>query len=122
MLFSLPQLAQYRLAGKCVGTYESCSTSAFKHGRTETVRPCTTATHTVCKQLLERGSNATVQDIQNSIQECSKIHNQLTKEAAMGMLHPVGDGGCSSGAGGYGSIFYGCDLLAFKMTSLLFPL
>lgn len=27
-----------------VGTYESCSTAAFKHGRTETVRPCTIKT------------------------------------------------------------------------------
>ncbi|KAK7102205.1 carnitine O-palmitoyltransferase 2, mitochondrial-like [Littorina saxatilis] len=78
------QLAQYQLTGKCVGTYESCSTSAFKHGRTETVRPCTTATHTVCKQMFERGSNATVQDIQAAIKECSNVHNQLTKEAAMG--------------------------------------
>ncbi|XP_076447430.1 carnitine O-palmitoyltransferase 2, mitochondrial-like isoform X2 [Babylonia areolata] len=78
------QLAQYRLTGKCVGTYESCSTAAFKHGRTETVRPCTTATHAVCKQLFEKGSNATVQDIQGAIQECSRVHNELTKNAAMG--------------------------------------
>ena len=88
MLFAI-QLAQYRLTGKCVGTYESCSTAAFKHGRTETVRPCTTATHTVCKQLLERSSNATVQDIQNSIKQCSEVHNQLTKDAAMGKV-PMG--------------------------------
>lgn len=78
------QLAQYRLTGKCVGTYESCSTAAFKHGRTETVRPCTTATHMVCRQLLERSNQASVPDIQASIQECSKVHNELTKNAAMG--------------------------------------
>ncbi|XP_067001978.1 carnitine O-palmitoyltransferase 2, mitochondrial isoform X2 [Anabrus simplex] len=38
------QLAFYKQAGKCVATYESCSTAAFKHGRTETMRPCTLAT------------------------------------------------------------------------------
>lgn len=32
------------LADKQVATYESCSTAAFKHGRTETMRPCTIET------------------------------------------------------------------------------
>lgn len=32
------------MSGKYVGTYESCSTAAFKHGRTETMRPCTMQT------------------------------------------------------------------------------
>ncbi|KAL8569449.1 hypothetical protein ACOMHN_054164 [Nucella lapillus] len=78
------QLAQFRLTGRCVGTYESCSTAAFKHGRTETVRPCTTATHDVCRMLLTAGHPATAQDALAAIQECSRLHNQLTKEAAMG--------------------------------------
>lgn len=38
------QSAYYKLYGKFVATYESCSTAAFKHGRTETIRPCTMAT------------------------------------------------------------------------------
>lgn len=29
------QVAYHRLSGKIATTYESCSTSAFKHGRTE---------------------------------------------------------------------------------------
>ncbi|PVD24049.1 hypothetical protein C0Q70_14518 [Pomacea canaliculata] len=78
------QLAHYRLFGKCVGTYESCSTAAFKHGRTETVRPCTTATQKVCQQLFEAKQSNSVQDIQAAIRECTNIHNTLTREAAMG--------------------------------------
>lgn len=38
------QAAYHRLTGKFVPSYESCSTAAFKHGRTETIRPCTLAT------------------------------------------------------------------------------
>ena len=35
------QLAYYRMHGETASTYESCSTAAFKHGRTETIRPNT---------------------------------------------------------------------------------
>lgn len=38
------QAAYHKQTGKFVASYESCSTAAFKHGRTETIRPCTTAT------------------------------------------------------------------------------
>lgn len=38
------QAAYHRMTGKFVSSYESCSTAAFKHGRTETIRPCTMAT------------------------------------------------------------------------------
>ena len=38
------QMAFHRIYNTFVATYESCSTSAFKHGRTETVRSATTAT------------------------------------------------------------------------------
>lgn len=41
ILYELLQAAFHLLHGKYVGTYESCSTSAFKHGRTEAMRPCT---------------------------------------------------------------------------------
>lgn len=42
------QLAYYYLARETVATYESCSTAAFKHGRTETIRPCTVETKVGC--------------------------------------------------------------------------
>jgi len=79
------QLAYLKQYGDTVATYESCSTSAFKHGRTETVRSCTSATKHACA-LIESKANPlpSLQEIDQAIRECSTVHNQLTKEAAMG--------------------------------------
>lgn len=38
------QVAYHKVTNQFVPTYESCSTAAFKHGRTEAIRSCTTAT------------------------------------------------------------------------------
>lgn len=77
------QIAYYLQHGQIVPTYESCSTSAFKHGRTETVRPATLETTAFSKAVAssQRPSNA---ELKNMIMECSKVHGNLTKEAAMG--------------------------------------
>ncbi|KAL0831436.1 hypothetical protein ABMA28_002239 [Loxostege sticticalis] len=76
------QAAYHILHGKYVGTYESCSTSAFKHGRTETMRPCTEKTKLFCDSLhLNKMSKNELRAI---MQECSLAHSQLVKEAAMG--------------------------------------
>jgi hypothetical protein len=73
--------------GKHVGTYESCSTSAFKHGRTETVRSCTTATSTVCEKLYGKGGRqASSTELIEDLRKCSEVHGQLTKEAALGNI------------------------------------
>ncbi|XP_066913642.1 carnitine O-palmitoyltransferase 2, mitochondrial-like [Clytia hemisphaerica] len=77
------QLAHYRQHGKHAATYESCSTAAFKHGRTETMRPCTTATAAVC-EAFEKGNNANVETMVGLLQETSNVHGELTKNAAMG--------------------------------------
>ena len=34
-------------------TYESCSTSAFKHGRTETIRSCTLEAQAAARAIAE---------------------------------------------------------------------
>jgi carnitine O-palmitoyltransferase 2 len=47
-------MAYYRQYGKFVATYESCSTAAFKHGRTETVRSATMATSKLCKMIIDK--------------------------------------------------------------------
>ncbi|XP_005097845.1 carnitine O-palmitoyltransferase 2, mitochondrial [Aplysia californica] len=79
------QLAHYRMYGKNVGTYESCSTSAFKHGRTETVRSCTSATKAMCERLYgSSGPQGSADELMEGLRDCSKVHGQLTKEAAMG--------------------------------------
>uniref|UniRef100_A0A1B0CL54 Choline/carnitine acyltransferase domain-containing protein n=2 Tax=Lutzomyia longipalpis TaxID=7200 RepID=A0A1B0CL54_LUTLO len=79
------QLAYAYLTGGTTATYESCSTAAFRCGRTETVRPATEATKKLCQVLLNKGPNdaATAEEVA-MLRECSNRHNQLTKEAAMG--------------------------------------
>lgn len=48
------QIAYYQIAGTHVTTYESCSTAAFKHGRTEAVRPCTIETQVNALKLIKK--------------------------------------------------------------------
>ena len=76
------QMAYWRLNKESAATYESCSTSAFKKGRTETVRPLTMETNHAC-QLFDK-SDASPDELYAAMSECTKVHNQLTKEAAMG--------------------------------------
>lgn len=76
------QAAYYLLHGKFVGTYESCSTSAFKHGRTETMRPCTIHTKAFCEKL--HSKQASKEELRALLQTCSSNHSELVKEAAMG--------------------------------------
>lgn len=78
------QLAFYTLEGKLAPVYESCSTAAFKHGRTETIRPCTLATKALCVAMTQNNRKLSKTELQKMILDCSKIHNVLTREAAMG--------------------------------------
>lgn len=76
-------MAYYKMYGNFVATYESCSTSAFKHGRTETVRPSTMATKSFVVEI-HKHKKASYSELRGLLSECTKVHNQLTKEAAMG--------------------------------------
>ncbi|XP_055857990.1 carnitine O-palmitoyltransferase 2, mitochondrial [Episyrphus balteatus] len=80
------QLAYKQAFGKYVGTYESCSTAAFRHGRTETMRPCTMATKAFCDSVLASDNQHKPDDaaLRAMINKCSIVHGQLTKDAAMG--------------------------------------
>ncbi|KAI8039277.1 hypothetical protein M5D96_008000 [Drosophila gunungcola] len=79
------QLAYRQAHNGYVGSYESCSTSAFRHGRTETMRPCTNATRDFCEAILSpERSKPSAGELRAMIDKCSKVHGQLTKEAAMG--------------------------------------
>lgn len=77
-------MAFYKMYGYFPATYESCSTAAFKHGRTETMRPCTMATkgfvEAACKS---NGPGA--HEMIAMLRTCSKLHANLVKEAAMGI-------------------------------------
>ncbi|XP_065216088.1 carnitine O-palmitoyltransferase 2, mitochondrial-like [Planococcus citri] len=76
------QLAYYNYARKTVATYESCSTAAFKHGRTETIRPCTMETKKFCEAVTAKSLSN--EELRKIIDECSKAHGNLVKNAAMG--------------------------------------
>jgi len=76
-------MAYYKLAGgKTASTYEACSTAAYKHGRTETIRSATIATAKACQLFHQPAS--TNAELMSALHECSDKHNQLTKEAVMG--------------------------------------
>ncbi|XP_051950512.1 carnitine O-palmitoyltransferase 2, mitochondrial-like [Xyrauchen texanus] len=81
LAFQMGFLRQY---GQTVATYESCSTAAFKHGRTETIRPASIHTKSCVKAFIQQPGQHTVEQLKGLLNECSKYHSQLTKEAAMG--------------------------------------
>lgn len=77
------QYGYFKQNRKYVPTYESCSTAAFRHGRTETIRPCTNETKTFCDAALA-SNKPSASELRALIDNCSKKHSKLTKEAAMG--------------------------------------
>uniref|UniRef100_A0A1A8MQ23 Carnitine O-palmitoyltransferase 2, mitochondrial n=1 Tax=Nothobranchius pienaari TaxID=704102 RepID=A0A1A8MQ23_9TELE len=79
--FQMGFLRQY---GQTVATYESCSTAAFKHGRTETIRPATVHTKRCSHAFVYEPGKHSVEELRAMLDECSKYHSQLTREAAMG--------------------------------------
>lgn len=81
LAFQMGFLRQY---GQTVATYESCSTAAFKHGRTETIRPATVHTKRCSHAFVHEPGKHSVAELKAMLDECSKYHGQLTKEAAMG--------------------------------------
>ncbi|CAH1393922.1 unnamed protein product [Nezara viridula] len=93
------QLAYYKMNNNFTSTYESCSTAAFKHGRTETMRPCTVETKKLCEAIVKEGSSNKA-DLLRMIKDCSVKHGQLIKEAAMGQ--------------GFDRHFFALNLLAQK--------
>lgn len=76
------QLAHYRLHGKFVSTYESASTAAFKHGRTETVRSCTNEAVSFVKAMTN--SSASAAEKAQALRAAVKKHSELTKNGVMG--------------------------------------
>ncbi|XP_075472465.1 carnitine O-palmitoyltransferase 2, mitochondrial [Ascaphus truei] len=78
------QMAFLRQYGQTTATYESCSTAAFKHGRTETIRPASVYTKKCSEAFVIRSSQHSAAELRDMLMECSKYHGTLTKEAAMG--------------------------------------
>uniref|UniRef100_A0AAY4DA64 Carnitine O-palmitoyltransferase 2, mitochondrial n=1 Tax=Denticeps clupeoides TaxID=299321 RepID=A0AAY4DA64_9TELE len=81
LAFQMGFLRQY---GHTAATYESCSTAAFRHGRTETIRPASVHTQRCAHAFVRQPGRHGVEQLQGLLAECSKYHGQLTREAAMG--------------------------------------
>ncbi|KAH0628094.1 hypothetical protein JD844_008813 [Phrynosoma platyrhinos] len=78
------QMAIYRQYGKLLPSYEACSTAAFKHGRTETIRPTSVYTKKCTTAFVDERGKHTVEDMRSMIDECSTYHKRLQLEAALG--------------------------------------
>ena len=76
------QLAHFKLHEKFVATYESASTAAFKHGRTETVRSCTNEAVNFVHKMVDASSSDT--ERVNALRAAVAKHSELTKNAVMG--------------------------------------
>lgn len=78
------QLAFFKQTNSFVATYESCSTAAFRHGRTETMRPCTNETKKFVDSINKGTIRSSKKELRALLDACSAKHNELTKQAAMG--------------------------------------
>ncbi|XP_037105261.1 carnitine O-palmitoyltransferase 2, mitochondrial [Syngnathus acus] len=78
------QMAFLRQYGQTVATYESCSTAAFRHGRTETIRPASAFTKRCAHAFVNEPARHAAGELLDMLRHCSDYHGQLTKEAAMG--------------------------------------
>ncbi|XP_053148652.1 spermatogenesis-associated protein 9 isoform X2 [Hemicordylus capensis] len=78
------QMSAYRLYGQLVPSYEACSTAAFKHGRTETIRPTSLYTKKCTDAFIEKRGQHSIEELRNMIDACSKYHRRLQLEATLG--------------------------------------
>uniref|UniRef100_H2ZEX2 Choline/carnitine acyltransferase domain-containing protein n=1 Tax=Ciona savignyi TaxID=51511 RepID=H2ZEX2_CIOSA len=84
------QVGHHKLCGHPAATYESCSTSAFKHGRTETIRSCTLEAQEAARAIAQGVVNKLKDDaeyrskVNDLIRKSCNRHNELTRNAAMG--------------------------------------
>lgn len=76
------QLAHYKMYGFSGSTYESASTSAFKHGRTETIRSATIESDMFCKVMTN--PSASDSDKEAALRIAVTNHGALTKDALTG--------------------------------------
>ncbi|OQR89993.1 choline/Carnitine O-acyltransferase [Thraustotheca clavata] len=76
------QLAYYREHGRVPPTYESCSTRAFFHGRTETIR---SATNEALRFVTSVSSEAPIASQKEFLKKAVDRHVVLAKEAQQGL-------------------------------------
>ncbi|EDV23304.1 uncharacterized protein TRIADDRAFT_50581 [Trichoplax adhaerens] len=69
-------LAYYRMTGQIPTVYESCSTAAFKHGRTECLRSVSMLTKACC-EAFGRNNPATASEIRELMGKCQGFDRHL---------------------------------------------
>jgi carnitine O-acetyltransferase len=82
------QLAAYRLFGHVVPTYESAQTRRFLHGRTETIRSVSAASHTFCRAIGELRPESRPNErerLGSLLQAATDYHSQYARNAAVGL-------------------------------------
>ena len=74
------QLTHYELHGFPCATYESASTCAYQHGRTETIRPCTKESRILCDLYHGADYNdpETQIKIYRALKSAMKKHNNVS--------------------------------------------
>uniref|UniRef100_A0A8C9SIS4 Carnitine palmitoyltransferase 2 n=1 Tax=Scleropages formosus TaxID=113540 RepID=A0A8C9SIS4_SCLFO len=81
LAFQMGFLHQY---GQTANSYEASSTAKFLHGRTETIRSTTIHTKRCTHAFVHQANQHSVQELRGMLDECSRYHKQLIKEAAVG--------------------------------------
>jgi len=76
------QLAHVRMHGHSVSTYESASTAAFKHGRTETIRSATPESAAFAAAFCDPSSSPS--DREAAMRAAVKNHSRITRDALTG--------------------------------------
>lgn len=77
------QLAYYRMHGHLVGTYESCSTRSFLHGRTEVIRCCTPAAAAFVHSMQDTATSSSAKH--SAMLRAANAHIEYANAAAAGM-------------------------------------
>ena len=82
LLQMIMQLAHYRLKGRAGSTYESATTAAFKHGRTETIRSVTPESLAMCEAFFDESKSNV--DKEKLLRDAVNNHSKVTMRALKG--------------------------------------
>ncbi|XP_034389387.1 carnitine O-palmitoyltransferase 2, mitochondrial-like isoform X2 [Cyclopterus lumpus] len=78
------QMGFLRQYGQTAGACETCSTAAFRDGRTDSIRPVTLQTQRCSHAFVFQPGRHSVEQLQAMLSECSAYHRQLIEEGIMG--------------------------------------
>ena len=76
------QLGYFKMHHASASTYEAATTGLFKHGRTETIRSCSSFSEKMCSVYADPHSSK--QDRRNALEAAVKHHSKLANDAQRG--------------------------------------